>query len=84
MDKYQQSNHVQRASLMSSTLAGIRLRALQISPDTLTAAQSMTTALLFVLNKPVVQQEAAALLNSKACDKRLLWRIGLSGTGPFC
>lgn len=83
MDKYQQSNHVQRASLMSSTLAGIRLRALQISPDTLTATQSITTALLFVLNKPVVQQEAAALLNSKVCDKRLLWRIGLSGDRPI-
>lgn len=83
MDKYQQSSHVQRASLMSSTLAGIRLRALQVSPDTLTATQSLTTALLFVLSQARLQQEAASSLHSAVCDKRLLWRMGLSGDRPL-
>ncbi|CAM8655483.1 Glycosyl hydrolase 94 [Comamonadaceae bacterium] len=83
IDKYQQSSLVLRASSMSSTLAGIRLRSLQISPDTLTAMQSITTALLFVLSKPSALRRAALPIQSKVCDKRLLWRMGLSGDRPI-
>ncbi|CAM8661422.1 Domain of unknown function DUF2329 [Comamonadaceae bacterium] len=83
IDKYQQSSHVQRASLMSSTLAGIRLRALQVSPDTLTATQTLTTALLFVLSSPKSVHGSTAVLATDICDKRVLWRIGISGDRPI-
>ena len=82
-DKYQQGNHIQRASLMSSTLAGIRLRALQISPDTLMAVQSMTTALTLVLRKVPSLAKAPLALQGAVCDKRLLWRLGVSGERPL-
>jgi cyclic beta-1,2-glucan synthetase len=52
IDKYRQPSHVQRASLMSATLAGIRLRTLRISPDNFAAIQNLTTALLLTLTRP--------------------------------
>jgi hypothetical protein len=33
IDKYRQTNHVQRASLMSATLASIRLHSARITPE---------------------------------------------------
>ena len=45
--------------------------------------QSITTALLFVLSKPSALRRAALPIQSKVCDKRLLWRMGLSGDRPI-
>ena len=73
VDKYRQPSHVQRASLMSATLAGIRLRALRIGADELAAIQLLTTALLLGLTR--VHPECGG----DTCDRRLLWRLGLSG-----
>lgn len=74
IDKYRQHSHVERASLMSATLAGIRLRALHISPDNLAALQTLSTALLLTLTRPMTEAPPAA-----GWDRRLLWRFGLSG-----
>ena len=93
IDKYQQPSHVQRASLMSATLAGIRLHVLRISADNFTAIQSLTSALVFSLakSKPQAQDQSTALDNASArltssqetCDRRLLWRFGISGDRPM-
>jgi cyclic beta-1,2-glucan synthetase len=52
IDKYRQPSHVQRASLMSATLTGIRLRELRISADNFAAMQTLTTALALSLTRP--------------------------------
>ncbi|MEO8299664.1 MAG: glucoamylase family protein, partial [Burkholderiales bacterium] len=84
IDKYHQASHVQRASLMSATLAGIRLRTLTISAENFAAVQSLSTALVLSLTRPSASaaraQGDAALA---VCDRRLLWRFGISGDRPI-
>ena len=82
IDKYRQASHVQRASLMSATLSGIRLRTLRISAENFAAIQSLTTALVLSLTRP---QSAAVADGAPAalCDRRLLWRFGISGDRPI-
>jgi cyclic beta-1,2-glucan synthetase len=76
IDKYRQASHVERASLMSATLASIRLRDLGLNPAAYTALQSLSTALLMTLTRPQAVPAAP-------CDKRLLWRFGISGDRPL-
>ncbi|MFZ2986529.1 glucoamylase family protein, partial [Ideonella sp.] len=87
MDKYQQASHVQRASLMSATLTGIRLRALRMGADNLAAAQSLSTALLLSLSRPAANPDetnaSAQAASRSGCDRRLLWRFGISGDRPL-
>ncbi|APW40959.1 carbohydrate-binding protein [Rhodoferax koreense] len=89
IDKYSQHSHVQRASLMSATLTGIRLRSLGIGSDNFAAAQSLTTALLLSLTRPRFGPpgtSGAPGPNEPAfegCDRRLLWRFGISGDRPI-
>jgi cyclic beta-1,2-glucan synthetase len=73
VDACSQAAQVQRASLMSATAADIRLRALRASPQTLAAAQSLCTALLFTLTRAMPADAA------RTQDRRALWRLGLSG-----
>ena len=88
IDKYRQPSHVQRASLMSATLTGIRLRAMRVSTENFAAIQSLTTALLLSLTRPEsaaarLDADAAAAAASEVCDRRLLWRFGISGDLPI-
>ena len=76
LDKYRQPSHVERASLMSATLAGIRLRGLGMEAETFTTLQSLTTALMLSLTRPPASP-------APLCDRRLLWRFGLSGDRPL-
>jgi cyclic beta-1,2-glucan synthetase len=78
MDKYQLHSAVQHASLMSTTLAGVRLRAQKMNAETLNAIQTMTTALILSLAR--AHDVANSLV---ALDKRLLWRLGISGDQPL-
>ena len=80
IDKYRQPSHVARASLMSATLAGIRLRKLRISADNFAAVQSLTTALVLSLTQP---QYGSVPTSTEGCDRRLLWRFGISGDRPI-
>jgi cyclic beta-1,2-glucan synthetase len=97
VDKYHQPSHIERAALMSVTLAGIRLRALRIGPDTFTTVQSLTTALLQTLSRPDIAPPPArdgspfapraappmpAAPVPRLIDRRLLWRFGISGDRP--
>ncbi len=109
IDKYRQPSHVQRASLMSATLAGIRLRTLRISTENYAAIQTLTTALVLSLTRPQppparsdrsapARSDRSALARSdrslpgtqagvrataEVCDRRLLWRFGISGDRPL-
>ena len=83
IDKYQQQGNIRRASLMSATLAGIRLRALRISADDYVAVQALTTALVLTLSRPPSAANRLAQGVWGPSDRRLLWRFGLSGDRPF-
>jgi cyclic beta-1,2-glucan synthetase len=78
VDKYRQPSHVQRASLMSATLTGIRLRASHVNPETFAAVQMLTTAVVHNLTRVRAHAGPATW-----CDKRLLWRFGVSGDRPI-
>ncbi|MDE2079913.1 MAG: carbohydrate-binding protein [Burkholderiales bacterium] len=78
IDKYRQPSHVARASLMSATLAGIRLRDLRLAAENLAPLQTLTTALVQSLSRAVSLPQSPA-----ACDKRGLWRYGISGDRPL-
>ncbi|MCX7275759.1 MAG: carbohydrate-binding protein [Burkholderiales bacterium] len=81
IDKYRQHSNVQRASLMSDTLTGIRLRMLGLTPDNLAAIQTMTTPLLLNLTRMGRTTNRSPWLG--VCDKRLLWRLDISGDRPI-
>lgn len=83
IDKYRQPSHVQRASLMSATLTGIRLRALRVGPETFAAIQTLSTALVLCLTRPRSAADRAGGPPGQACDRRALWRFGISGDRPI-
>jgi cyclic beta-1,2-glucan synthetase len=83
IDKYRQPIHIDRASMMSATLTGIRLRTLAVSAENFAAIQTLTTALVLSLTRPrtgAARPEGAAI---EVCDRRLLWRFGISGDRPI-
>ena len=79
IDKYRQPSHVERASMMSATLAGIRIRETRISAETHAAIQTLTTKLALTLTRTHARRAEAA----DVCDRRLLWRFGISGDRPI-
>jgi cyclic beta-1,2-glucan synthetase len=83
IDKYRQSSYVQRASLMSATLTGIRLRALRISAENHSAMQTLTTCMVQSLTRVQARSVRAEGSATEVCDKRLLWRLGISGDRPI-
>jgi cyclic beta-1,2-glucan synthetase len=89
IDKYRQYSHIKRASLMSATLAGIRLRALGIQAEHFAPIQTLTTALVLSLTRspaapadPQGSPPAPEGGDTEVCDRRLLWRFGISGDRP--
>ena len=83
IDKYHQPSHIQRASLMSATLSGIRLRDLGINPQNFAAVQVLTTPLLVSLTRPATGPAGSAHGAGGVCDRRLLWRFGIPGDRPI-
>jgi cyclic beta-1,2-glucan synthetase len=81
VDKYRQPSSVERASVMSSTLSSIQVAPGRSRIDDLPAFQALTTAMLMTLPKvdlPVPQGRAR-----RACDRRSLWQLGISGDRPL-
>ena len=78
VDKYRQPSSVERASVMSATLAGIQSGPHHLRPDVLPALQALTTGLLFTLPK----QDATPGTGNR-CDRRVLWPLALSGDKPL-
>ncbi|MFZ3126014.1 MAG: carbohydrate-binding protein, partial [Acidovorax sp.] len=83
IDKYRQHSHVQRASLMSATLTRIRLDTLRLSAENFAAIQTLTTALVLSLTRPQAGPARAEEAMAEVCDRRLLWRLGISGDRPI-
>ncbi len=79
IDKYRQAGNIERASMMSATLAGIRLREMRIGAETFAAIQTLTTLLVLTVTRPHARRVEA----SEVCDRRLLWRFGISGDRPI-
>ncbi|MES2786107.1 MAG: glucoamylase family protein [Pseudomonadota bacterium] len=75
IDRYLQPTQVQRAMRTASTLAQVRLRDLDLSPDVMGALQDMTTALAYAAPRP--GRETGLV------DQRVLWRLGISGDKPI-
>ena len=82
IDKYRQPGNVRRSSLMSATLTGIRLRALGLSAESIAALQTLASALVMNLSRAQEQVEPTQTLTAAVCDRRLLWRFGISGDRP--
>ncbi|WP_077037891.1 glucoamylase family protein, partial [Pelomonas sp. KK5] len=81
VDKYRQPSHVERAASMSHTMAGIRLRELQFDPETWSAMLHVNT--LVTAQATREQLGAQRLPPGTRCDRRLLWRHGISGERPL-
>ena len=77
VDKYRQPSITDRSSLMSATLAAIRLRELRVTAHTLAAIQVLSTTLALVVSR---DHPAPASL---VFDRRSLWRFGISGDRPI-
>ncbi|SEL62363.1 cyclic beta-1,2-glucan synthetase [Roseateles sp. YR242] len=79
VDKYRQVAHLERSAAMSHTMGGIRLRELQFD--------TATWGSLLQLNSLITGQAAREAVHarelSSRCDRRLLWRFGLSGDRPI-
>jgi cyclic beta-1,2-glucan synthetase len=97
VDKYRQPSHTQRASLMSATLAVMQMRNLGLDAGTWAAVQTLTTALALGLSRGATVPPGppapggpgtpaghpGAHPAAQPCDRRLLWRLGLSGERPL-
>ena len=79
IDKYRQVGNIARASLMSATLTGIRLREMRINAENFAAIQTLSTALSLSLARTHLRAAEAG----DVCDRRLLWRFGISGDLPI-
>jgi cyclic beta-1,2-glucan synthetase len=84
IDKHRQRSPVERASLMSATLTGIRLRELAINAETYAAIQTLTTAVVMNVTRPRPPEgQQAERPAAELCDRKLLWRLGISGDRPI-
>ena len=72
---------IERAAELSATLAALRLRDQRLSPDELLAVQIVTTLLVMLHTRPAPPQSDQ--LPSPVLDRRLLWRLGISGDRPL-
>ena len=77
VDKYRQPSIIQRSSMMSATLAAIRLREMRTSAANLAAIQLLSTPLALFMPR------AAPAGVAPPFDRRALWRLGLSGDRPI-
>jgi cyclic beta-1,2-glucan synthetase len=82
IDKYRQPGPIARASLMSATLNGIRLREYSIAADTLAAIQTLSTAVLMNVTRPGSIDPDLEPADAQPCDRRALWRLGIAGDRP--
>ncbi len=79
IDKYRQPANIERASMMSATLNAIRVREMRLGAESFAAIQTLSTALACTLARPHLRDADG----SEVCDRRLLWRFGISGDKPI-
>ena len=83
VDKYRQHSAIERASLMSATLTGIRLRELNVNAESYAAIQTLTTAVVMNVTRQRAVGAGGETGPVDVCDRRLLWRFGISGDRPI-
>ncbi len=80
VDRYRRPAQVQRAAAMAHTMASIRLRDLPVDAGNWRALQHLQTLLTWSApREPALTQRR----DGGACERSLLWRLGLSGERPL-
>ena len=77
VDRYRQAPGVERSSQLSATLASLRHRDLRLAGDELVAVQTLTTLLL------QLHTRHSSHVKDGDCNRRALWRLGVSGDKPI-
>ena len=80
VDKYRQESHVERASDLSHTMTAIRVRELGFDAASWAALLRLNTLLIGLERRDVAMPLPDGA--RPRCDRRLLWRFGLSGDRP--
>jgi cyclic beta-1,2-glucan synthetase len=75
VDRYRLASGVERSSTLSATVAQLRQREQRLGPEERVALQTVTTLLTQLHTRPAAP--------AGACDRRLLWRHGISGDRPL-
>ncbi|MBC8058886.1 MAG: carbohydrate-binding protein, partial [Rhizobiales bacterium] len=83
IDKHRQRGPVERASLMSATLTGIRLRELAINAENFALIQTLTTGIVMNVTRPRTQDGPVDRPAAEVCDRKLLCRFGDSRDRPI-
>ena len=84
VDRYRQRAHVQRASNMSHTMAGVRLHEMQMDTSTWQAMLKLQSLLCAQHTRDHAGGDAqAASAQDARCHRRSLWRHGISGERPL-
>lgn len=77
VDSYRRPGAVERAAQLSATLHALQQRERRLQSEDLAPIQVLTSLLVLLHTRP----DAAP--PGQACDRRLLWRFGLSGERPM-
>ena len=81
VDRYRQPSVIERSTLMSATFAQARQRDWALPGEERQALQTLSTVLALLHSRPEAPTGAATC--ELACDRRTLWRFGLSGERPL-
>ena len=83
VDRYRQPAAIERSVLMSSTFTSVRMREMAVTLEDRAAIQHLTTLVALLHTRPAQQATASAAPDQPLCDRRALWRLGISGERPL-
>lgn len=84
VDRYRQPAAIERSVLMSTTFTSVRMREMAVTLEDRAAIQRLTTLVALLHTRPAPHTAAAAGdAELAACDRRALWRLGISGERPL-
>ncbi len=83
VDRYRQPVAIERSVLMSATFTSVRMREMAVTTEDRTAIQRLTTLVALLHTRPAQQATATAVSDLPTCDRRALWRLGISGERPL-
>ena len=81
VDRYRQPSVIERSTLMSATFAQARQRDWALPGEERQALQTLSTVLALLHSRPEAPTGTATC--ELSCDRRTLWRFGLSGERPL-
>ena len=83
VDRYRQPTAIERSVLMSTTFTSVRMREMAISLEDRAAIQRLTTLVAMLHTRPAQHPASVAATDLPNCDRRALWRLGISGERPL-